>query len=169
MTVRDTSTGMDEKTMERIFEPFFTTKGLSKGTGLGLASVYGLVKSHGGYIDVDSKKGEGATFNIYLPASQEEVSDKEVCPEKIEEGNETLLLVDDEAMLLEVADEILKMMGYTVYTAGGGKEAMEIFKAHHDIESQASEILDRGCNGFIQKPFELADLSRKLRDILDKG
>jgi two-component system cell cycle sensor histidine kinase/response regulator CckA len=208
LAVRDTGTGMDKRTMERIFEPFFTTKGLSKGTGLGLASVYGMVKSHGGYIDVDSKKGKGTTFSIYLPASQEEVSEKELYPEKIERGKETLLLVDDEAILLEVSQEMLEMMGYTVYTAGGGKEAMEIFKAHRDvidivildmimpdmdggetydklkqinpnvkvllssgysIDSQASEILKRGCDGFIQKPFEITDLSRKLRDILDKS
>lgn len=208
LTVRDTGTGMDRRTMERIFEPFFTTKGLSKGTGLGLASVYGMVKAHGGYIDVESKKGKGTTFNIYLPESQEEFPEKEVRPEKIEEGKEILLLVDDEAMLLEVGQEMLEIMGYTVYTAGGGKEAMEIFKAHHDtidmvildmimpdmgggetydklkqinpnvkvllssgysIDSQASEIMKRGCDGFIQKPFEITDLSRKLRDILDKG
>ena len=208
LTVRDNGVGMDKKTMERIFEPFFTTKGLSKGTGLGLASVYGMVKSHGGYIDVDSKKGKGTTFNIYLPASQEEVSDKEVHQEVIEEGKEILLLVDDEAMLLEVGQEMLEIMGYTVFTAGGGKEAIEIFKAHHDtidmvildmimpdvsggetydnlkqinpnvkvllssgysIDSQASEILGRGCDGFIQKPFQITDLSRKLRNILDKG
>jgi two-component system cell cycle sensor histidine kinase/response regulator CckA len=208
LTVMDTGTGMDRKTKEHIFEPFFTTKGLSKGTGLGLASAYGMVKAHGGYIDVESKEGKGTTFNIYLPASQERFPKKEVRPEKIEEGKEILLLVDDEAIVLEVGQKMLEIMGYTVYTAGGGKEAMEIFKARHNtidmvildmimpdmgggetydklkqinpnvkvllssgysIHSQASEILKRGCDGFIQKPFELPDLSRKLRDILEKG
>jgi len=207
LTVRDTGVGMDKKTTERIFEPFFTTKGLAKGTGLGLASVYGMVKAHGGYIDVESKKGMGTTFSIYLPASGKGVPEKKLTPEKIEKGKETLLLVDDEAMILEVGQEMLDTLGYTVIQAGGGKEAVEIYKESKDkislvvldmimpemsggetynqlkeiypnvkvllssgysIYGQASEILERGCDGFIQKPFDMKQLSQKIREILDK-
>jgi two-component system cell cycle sensor histidine kinase/response regulator CckA len=207
MTVRDTGVGMDEKTMDRIFEPFFTTKGLSKGTGLGLASVYGMVKAHGGYIDVDSKKGKGTTFHIYLPASGEEVPEKEAPRETIEEGTEAILLVDDEQMVLEVNQEMLEMMGYTVLAATGGKEAIALYKENNEVislvildmimpdmsggetydhlkainpnikvllssgyslDGEAEEILKRGCDGFIQKPFDIKEVSHKVREIVDK-
>jgi two-component system cell cycle sensor histidine kinase/response regulator CckA len=207
VTVRDTGTGMDRKTMERIFEPFFTTKGLAKGTGLGLASVYGMVKAHGGYIDVESKKGRGTTFNIYLPASEKQILEKKAPQGKIEKGHETVLLVDDEEMILEVSREILETLGYTVIQSQGGKEAIDLYRAHKDnidmvildmimpdmgggetydqlkainpelkallssgysIDGQAKEILERGCDGFIQKPFNMKELSGKIREILDR-
>ncbi len=207
LSVVDTGTGMDKGTMERIFEPFFTTKERAKGLGLGLASVYGMIKAHGGYIDVESQRGKGATFYIYLPISETKVEEAKPRPEKIEKGKETLLLVDDEPLILEVSKEMLEALGYTVLTAKGGKEAIETFKAHkrridmvildmvmpdmnggeaydqlkkinpdvkvllssgYGIDGQASEILERGCDGFIQKPFDMADLSQQLRKILDK-
>jgi two-component system cell cycle sensor histidine kinase/response regulator CckA len=205
--VRDSGSGMDKKTMERIFEPFFTTKGLARGTGLGLASVYGMVKAHGGYIDVDSWKGKGTTFSIYLPASQQEVPERQTTSGRLERGQETLLLVDDEAMVLKVSQELLEMLGYTVIPARGGREALELYRAQRDeidmviidlimpdmgggetydqlrelnphvkvllssgysINGQASEILKRGCDGFIQKPFEARELSQMIRDILNR-
>jgi two-component system, cell cycle sensor histidine kinase and response regulator CckA len=205
VTVRDTGVGMDEKTMDHIFEPFFTTKGLSKGTGLGLSSVYGMVKAHGGYIEVESKTGEGTTFNIYLPASQEEIKEEKVLTGEMRGGTETILLVDDEEQILEVSKEMLKVLGYTVHTANSGKKALAIYREHKDDidmvildmimpdlsggetydqlkqinphvkvllssgysrDSQASEILDRGCDRFIQKPFDIKELSRNLRHIL---
>jgi len=207
LTVRDTGVGMDRKTTERIFEPFFTTKGLAKGTGLGLASVYGIVKAHGGYIDVDSKKGKGTTFSIYLPALKKQGPENKVTPETIERGKEMLMLVDDEAMILEVGQEMLEMLGYTVIQAKGGEKALTLYKKHKDvvelvildmvmpgmgggetydqlkeinpevrvllssgysIDGQAKEILERGCDGFIQKPFNMKQLSQKIREILDK-
>ncbi|UCH08730.1 MAG: FHA domain-containing protein, partial [Deltaproteobacteria bacterium] len=114
LTITDTGTGMDSKTMERIFDPFFTTKGMSKGTGLGLASVYGIVKAHGGYIDVDSQKGHGTTFSIYLPASDiEGTKEKELVTEVLK-GKEGILLVDDEDVIIDVGHEILKTLGYEV-------------------------------------------------------
>jgi two-component system cell cycle sensor histidine kinase/response regulator CckA len=205
--VRDTGIGMDRKTTERIFEPFFTTKGLAKGTGLGLASVYGMVKAHGGYIDVDSEKGQGTTFSIYLPSSGEKVQEIKASPETIQGGKETLLLVDDEQMVLEVNQEMLEMMGYTVLVAKGGKEAIEFYRENREtislvildmimpdmsgrdtydklktmnpevkvllssgygINGQAAEFLERGCDGFIQKPFDIKEVSHKVREILDK-
>jgi CheY-like chemotaxis protein len=207
LTVRDTGSGMDKETMERIFEPFFTTKGMARGTGLGLASVYGIVKAHGGYIEVGSKKGHGTTFSIYLPASSEKVALKEVeLPEKILKGKETILLVDDEDMVLDVGEQMLKKLGYEVLLAEGGREAIELYNKNRDIidmvlldmimpemgggetydrmkeinpdikvllssgysvDGQATEILKRGCDGFIQKPFDMQGLSQRIRKILD--
>ena len=207
ISLTDTGVGMDEATQQRIFEPFFTTKEMGRDTGLGLASVYGIIKNHGGIITVSSIKGEGATFTIYLPASEKEVIKEEELPEEVVKGTETLLLVDDEDMVLEVGEEILKELGYKVLTARSGKEAIEIYKAHKDeiaivvldmimpvmgggetydrfkeinpdikvllssgysIDGQAQEIMDRGCNGFIQKPFNMRALSQEVRKILDQ-
>jgi two-component system cell cycle sensor histidine kinase/response regulator CckA len=207
LTVRDTGAGMDKETRERIFEPFFTTKGLTKGTGLGLSSAYGIIKGHGGYIDVDSEKGCGTTFSIYLPATKKEVKKEEALPEEIVMGKETVLLVDDEHMVIEGCREMLTKLGYHVSIARNGKDAIEIYKENqdkidiaiidmimpelsggetydrlkkmnpdinvllcsgHSINGQATQILERGCNGFIQKPFNIEVLSIKLREILDK-
>ena len=132
LTVTDTGIGMDPKTVERIFEPFFTTKELGRGTGLGLASVYGIVKGHGGYVDVESEKGRGTTFKIYLPASKEEVYKTIEPPDHISKGTGTILLVDDEEMVLEVGEKLLKAMGYHVLTAREGREAIEVYKKHRE-------------------------------------
>ena len=209
ISVTDTGTGMDDKTLERIFDPFFTTKDMDRGTGLGLASAYGIIKNHSGFIDVYSEKGEGTTFNIYLPASEQRVNDQiaEVS-NGIKHGHETVLLVDDEEMIIEVGELMLQRLGYRVFTAGNGEEAIETYSGKKDIidliimdmiipnmggsetystlkninpdvkvllssgysiNGQAQEILDRGCNGFIQKPFNLNNLSQKIRNILDKA
>lgn len=130
ISITDTGIGMDEETASRIFDPFFTTKTVGRGTGLGLASAYGIVKNHGGMIHVYSEKGHGATFNIYLPAVDVKVeqiafSDKK----KIKHGKEeTVLLVDDETVILDVGKEILNALGYKVFLASGGNEAIEIYK-----------------------------------------
>ncbi|MBW1942787.1 MAG: PAS domain S-box protein [Deltaproteobacteria bacterium] len=207
LTVRDTGIGMDKATTDRIFEPFFTTKGLERGTGLGLASAYGIVKSHGGYIDVQSEKGQGTVFEIYFPASTEIALEESVWDGEIAEGHGTVMMVDDEEMVLEVGEAILEKLGYDVFPANSGKEALEIYRAHRDdidivvldmimpdmgggetfdklremnpqvkvllasgysVDGQAGEILKRGCDGFIQKPFEMDHFSNKLREILDR-
>jgi CheY-like chemotaxis protein len=207
LTVTDTGIGMDKETMERVFEPFFTTKEMGRGTGLGLASAYGIIKGHGGYIDVDSEKEQGATFSIYLPASERKAQEAVKTAELLIKGSETVLLVDDEEVILEVGKELLEGMGYRVITAKDGKEAIEVYeKAREEIDivvldmvmpnmgggeaydrmkeinpeikvllssgfsidGEASEILERGCNGFIQKPFNMEELSAKTREILDK-
>ena len=206
MTIEDTGVGMDEGVQQRIFDPFFTTKEMGRGTGLGLASVYGIVKNHEGFIDVFSKTGQGTRFEIYLPASAKTVPVKEKAVEEFVEGRETVLLVDDETMIVDVGSRMLAKLGYKVFTARDGMEAIEVFQKHQEeidvivldmimpqmsggetydrirkikpgvkvllssgysINGQASEILKRGCNGFIQKPFNLQHLSQSLRAILE--
>ena len=207
LKVRDTGTGMGQKVMDRIFEPFFTTKDLGRGSGLGLASVYGIIKGHGGYIDVESKKGRGAIFSIYLPASEKSIQKTLEIPERIMEGNENILLVDDEALVINVGVQLLKKLGYTALEAQSGREAIEIFmegnhaidmvildmvmpdmsggevydrikridsnvkvllSSGYSIDGQAAEILKRGCEGFIQKPYSMEDFSKKIREVLNK-
>jgi len=132
LTATDTGIGMDKKTMEHIFEPFFTTKGVGKGTGLGLASVYGIIKAHDGYIDVESQKGHGSTFKIYLPVSNRKVTGKAELPVEPIRGSETVLLVDDEETVIDVGRQMLEKMGYTVLVARSGKDSIEIYRAHKD-------------------------------------
>jgi two-component system cell cycle sensor histidine kinase/response regulator CckA len=206
ISVGDNGLGMDEKTIHRIFEPFFTTKKMGRGNGLGLASTYGIIKNHNGLITVQSKKGEGTTFCIYLPASKRRLKKEDTPSEEIVKGPETVLLVDDEDMIIEVGGEILKALGYQVLTAKSGKEAVDLYTKNKDkihmiildmimpglsggetydalkkvnpevkvllssgysVDGEASEILKRGCKGFIQKPFNIKSLSKRLREILD--
>ena len=203
--IKDNGTGMEQKTIARIFEPFFTTKEMGRGSGLGLASAYGIVKGHGGYIDVESEKGNGSVFNIYLPVSESSIRKDSAVPEAVEQGNETVLLVDDEAVILDVGSQLLEKLGYTVIKAQGGEEAIQKYQENmqkidmiildivmpdvggnevyekiktidpevkillssgYSINGQAREILNKGCNGFIQKPFNLKDLSKKIREVL---
>jgi PAS domain S-box-containing protein len=128
VAVTDTGIGMDEQTRKRIFEPFFTTKEMGRGTGLGLASVYGIIKSHNGIVDVYSEKGHGATLTIYLPASEKEIVREKPVTTDIVKGAGTILLVDDEAVIIDVGSEILEVLGYRVSVARSGREAIEIYK-----------------------------------------
>ncbi|MGH9508545.1 MAG: PAS domain S-box protein, partial [Terriglobales bacterium] len=132
LSVRDTGVGMDERTRSRIFEPFFTTKELGKGTGLGLATVYGVVKQSGGYIAVESSIGEGASFDIHLPfvpcAGHESCADAR--PEGLLQGTETVLLIEDEETLCSLSSDFLRQHGYKVLTAGNGAEAIGILQRH---------------------------------------
>ncbi|MDY7031508.1 MAG: response regulator, partial [Thermodesulfobacteriota bacterium] len=131
LTVSDNGYGMNKDTVEHIFEPFYTTKGTGKGTGLGLAMVYGIVKSHGGYITCRSKPGKGTTFKIYLPAAEQEMKVNEVrCEEmlKLKGGRETIMFVDDEAYLRDLGEQILNEFGYTVFTAPDGESALELYR-----------------------------------------
>nr|MBC8362099.1 PAS domain S-box protein [Candidatus Desulfatibia profunda] len=208
ISVADTGVGMDKATLERIFDPFFTTKEMGRGTGLGLASAYGIIKNHGGIINAYSEKGQGAVFSIYLPASEKKVVKEKELPQEILKGDETILLVDDEKIIIDVAKELLKRIGYKVLIAKSGKAAVELYEANtaeidmvildmimpemgggetydrlkkinpdvkvllssgYSIDGQATEILKRGCSGFIQKPFRMKDLSHKLREILDSS
>ncbi|MBN2706537.1 MAG: PAS domain S-box protein, partial [Deltaproteobacteria bacterium] len=133
--VRDTGVGMDEATRKRIFEPFFSTREKDRGTGLGLASVYGIIQNHDGIISVGSEPGQGTTVTLYLPAAQGEVAASESAKADDDEllyGTEGILLVDDESMILEVNSQMLEMMGYRVLTADTGVTALEIYQANRD-------------------------------------
>jgi PAS domain S-box-containing protein len=124
ITVTDTGTGMDEPTRQRIFDPFFTTKEQARGTGLGLASAYGIIRNHSGFITVYSEVGHGTTFNIYLPLSTREPQPSSPRKVEIHTGSETILLIDDEKMIIEVACAMLEKLGYRVLTASSGAQAL---------------------------------------------
>lgn len=204
LTVTDTGIGMNKKTIERIFDPFFTTKEMGRGTGLGLASVYGIIKAHGGYIDVESKKGQGTTFSIYMPASEKKHQQVVKTAEGVIKGTGTVLLVDDEEIVAKVGQDLLEALGYRVLIANDGKETIEVYRKNwknidivildmvmpnigggetydrmkeinqdvkvllssgYSIDGEAANILERGCNGFIQKPFNINDLSQKIAQL----
>ncbi len=132
LAVRDTGTGMNAETLSHIFEPFFTTKEVGKGTGLGLATVYGIVKQHNGWVEVHTLEGEGTTFRIYLPGTNlpAPVMRQNVPTEELLRGSETILVVEDEEPLRELVLNILQSSGYRVYVAGCGSEALEIWRKH---------------------------------------
>jgi two-component system cell cycle sensor histidine kinase/response regulator CckA len=134
LSVADTGTGMSPETLDRIFEPFFTTKEVGKGTGLGLATVYGIVKQHQGWVEVQSRLSFGTTFIVFLPASEKSSYDTtfERAPSKsaVKGGNETILLVEDEPVLRELARVILKDYNYEVIEASSGVEALKVWDQH---------------------------------------
>ncbi len=205
ISVTDSGTGMDEETLKHVFEPFFTTKTMGRGTGLGLATVYGIVKAHKGLITVYSTPGQGSTFHIYLPACPREPSRQLRLPQGVVKGKGTILLIDDEEMILKVASQLLEALGYKVVKAKGGQAGLESYEELMDqvdlvildmimpdlggsqvferlkemnpkvkvllssgyaVNGEAKKILEKGCRGFIQKPFNLAELSQKVQAAL---
>ncbi|HKJ65852.1 MAG TPA: response regulator, partial [Desulfopila sp.] len=206
ISITDSGCGMDETTLQRIFDPFFTTKEKSRGTGLGLASAYGIIKNHKGFITVYSEPDHGATFTIYLPLSERRPLSGGVVEEVVFRGEGHILVVDDEQMITEVGRSMLNQLGYSVSTAGSGREALALLEAQgeridmvlldlimpgmdggavfdairrlhpampvilssgYSLNGYATEIMVRGCSGFIQKPFNLAELSRKIHEVID--
>ena len=163
LRVRDTGLGMDEDTQQRIFEPFFTTKEPGKGTGLGLATAYGIVKQSGGYIRVLTTPGNGAEFLIYLPRT-DAAPDRIVPPQNLSDrqATGTILLVDDEAGVRQVLQRILTTAGYTVVTAEDGAEALQLFVTrNHDFDLLITDIVMPAMDGH-----ELARQCSALRDTL---
>ena len=132
ISITDTGIGMDKATAKRVFEPFFSTKERGRGTGLGLASAYGIIKNHDGFITVYSEKGNGTTLNLYLPASVMEAEKKQLINDEIQEGSGTVLLVDDEEIILSVAEEMIQTLGYNVLTAANGQAAIAVYEAEKD-------------------------------------
>lgn len=206
ITVTDTGIGMDEATQQRIFDPFFTTKAVDRGTGLGLASAYGIIKNHGGIIRTDSKIGHGSTFSIFLPFSEKVSTAEKKKSTEMLKGEGIVLLVDDEEMIIKVGIPMLQRMGYQTLMAKSGTEALKIYQQNkgkiilvildmimpemgggetydrlkainpeikvllstgYSMNGQATDILNRGCNGFIQKPFNMKELSHKIVSVLD--
>jgi len=206
-SVTDTGFGISDDIIERIFEPFFTTKDVGKGTGLGLASAYGIIKNHNGIIRVFSELGNGTTFNIYLPSSDDKIAQDHQISSKMLKGQEKILLVDDEEGTIRVEKMMLKELGYSVVPALSGQEAVQLYKENkmtldlvaldmimpemngkdtydelkrinpqvkvllvsgYSLNKQIEELMDKGCNGFIQKPFNIVQLSQKLREVLEE-
>jgi PAS domain S-box-containing protein len=132
--ISDTGTGMNEATLENIFEPFFTTKEVGKGTGLGLATVYGIVKKHGGYITVDSKPDQGTVFRIYLPAVKAAVDQREDEAVSVKRGDETVLIAEDNEDVRHFMRDVLQNYGYKTIEATDGEDAIEKFTHHGDID-----------------------------------
>ncbi len=133
-SVTDTGSGIAPEIFPRIFEPFFTTKPVGKGTGLGLATVYGIVRQHNGWVDVQSEVGAGTTFRVFLPIikANREATGDDGRDERPVGGNETILVVEDEFPLRELVNSILTALGYRVLEAGTGAKALEIWRAHRD-------------------------------------
>jgi len=206
ISVSDTGTGIAESIQHQIFDPFFTTKEKGRGTGLGLASAYGIIKNHGGIITVHSEVDQGTQFDLYLPQSDQKIQSAPSAGESSVKGSETILLVDDETMITEVGGAMLQKLGYHVISANSGEHAIDIIEkdlshiqlvildmimpgldgkktfdqirrmaptvpvllsSGYSMDSKTAEILEQGGNGFIQKPFNMSELSQKVRSILD--
>ncbi len=205
VSVTDNGKGIEPDIADRIFDPFFTTKGFGHGSGLGLASVFGIVKNHDGIVDFETRLGKGTTFNIYLPLSGGTDEKPRISTVGIISGPETILLVDDEPFILDVGEKMLNKMGYTVLRASCGEEALKIvedprftielvildmimpdiggdevydrlkaFKpdikvllASGNSREDVAGTLDKGCDGFIQKPFSMETLSHAIRKAID--
>jgi CheY-like chemotaxis protein len=197
---------MDKETQSRIFEPFFTTKEKGKGTGLGLSTVYGIVKQSGGYVMVQSEKGHGTTFNIYLPRVEATPEQNVIqAPRAAAGGSETVLLVEDEESVRQLIRETLQAKGYKVVEAENGEAGVEAAEKHKGkIDMVITDVVMPGMGGrelvkrlaetrpetkvlylsgytedaivnegtiesgtaFLQKPFTLLNLSRKVREVL---
>jgi two-component system cell cycle sensor histidine kinase/response regulator CckA len=206
-SVTDKGIGMDQKTIKRIFDPFFTTKEMSRGTGMGLASAYGIIQNHNGFFEVESEVGRGSVFSFFLPAVDGSASKDEACDHtELLDGEETIMVVEDEEMIADVASEMLKNLGYTVLTARSGQEALELYEKQdapidlvildlimpgmsgsrtfdllremnphikvllssgYSLSGEASNIMERGCAGFVQKPYDIYQLSKKVKEILN--
>lgn len=169
ISITDTGVGMDENTRKRIFDPFFTTRQKGRGTGLGLASAYGIIKGHGGFINVYTEVNRGSSFHIYLPASQGKVVAEEKAPAIVTSGHETILLVDDEEMILDATRRMLEGLGYQVCTARNSFEAMEVFRTEQDkIDLVILDMIMPGMGG--GELFEqLKSLKADVRVILASG
>ena len=172
ITIEDNGRGMDKDTLQHIFEPFFTTKEAGKGTGLGLSVVFGIIKQHGGWINVYSEVGKGTAFKIYLPSVPEGVDkekDEEVKLSELKGNGETILVVEDEDGVREFAKRVLANNGYSVIAATTAKEGLELFeKEKGNIDLVFSDVVLPDVDG-IKLVQELSSRSPRLKYILCSG
>lgn len=160
VSVRDNGCGIHKEMLDHIFEPFYTTKPVGKGTGLGLAMVYGSIRTHGGVVEVESEEGNGTTFNIYLPVVKKAVVDEDVTGEEIivQGHGETILLADDDDAVRETAADVLQSLGYRVVSAKNGREAIGMFEAHPEVKLLLFDVVMPELGGI-----EALEVIRKLR------
>jgi PAS domain S-box-containing protein len=172
LSVTDTGEGMDEATLGRIFEPFFTTKARGKGTGLGLAVAYGVVKSHRGYIDVESTVGKGTTFHLYFPVPSQKYESLGVAKEELKDvvgGKETILIVEDEEVLLDLVTTICQAKGYTILTARDGEEAVKTYAEHKEKISLVLTDLGLPKLGGFEEFLEIKRINPNVKVIFASG
>ncbi|HQL01710.1 MAG TPA: response regulator, partial [Smithellaceae bacterium] len=169
ISITDNGIGMDDKTLQRIFDPFFTTKEMGRGTGLGLASAYGIIKGHGGTISVSSATGEGSTFDIYLPASSSTPESEQTDSSETIGGHETVLLVDDEEIITDVSGRLLEELGYRVLVAHSGDEALVVYNNRcSEIDLVIVDMIMPGMSG--SETFDrLKAINPDVRVILSSG
>jgi CheY-like chemotaxis protein len=159
LSVSDTGSGIDRDVLERMFEPFYTTKETGKGTGLGLATVFGIMKQHNGHIEVETEKGRGTVFHAYFPAGGEDESDQMVKEQmRSSRGDESILLVEDDSTVREMLVDALRPLGYKVTAFPSGNEALEHFRENGDFDLLLTDLVLPGMNGR-----ELVDKVRELR------
>jgi len=171
LLVSDTGIGMDAATLKRIFEPFFTTKEAGVGTGLGLATVHGIVAQHQGWVEVTSEPGRGSAFKVFLPASSASAEAPAVAPiEPVERGHETILLVEDEASVRGLVAKVLRARGYRVLEASGGQEAMALWQRHGgDVDLLLTDmVMPEGMTG-VELTEQLRRLKPGLKAVISSG
>ncbi|NOY77603.1 MAG: PAS domain S-box protein [Calditrichaeota bacterium] len=207
IAIRDTGVGMDSDTLSKIFDPFFTTKSPGKGTGLGLSMVYGIIKNHNGFLDVESEIGVGTEFHIYLPAKKTSSYPKKgkLMEKSFQSGKGRILIVDDEDVIRTVLSRMLVRMGFSVSMASDGQEAIQLFRESpenfdliiidmlmpvmdgketfqalksldphvrvllstgYTLDESAQSLIDQGVLGYLHKPYNINELSKKLEAIL---
>jgi two-component system cell cycle sensor histidine kinase/response regulator CckA len=168
LRVKDSGQGMSAETQERVFEPFFTTKSPALGTGLGLATVYGIVKQHGGHIVVESAPGAGSSFSVYFPASAEPLSSKEPVAARPEARRGKLLLVDDDEAVRSVIATILRRAGHDVTVVSGAKQAIESSRGMLGLDLLVTDVVMPEMSG-IELSRELRQASPTLKVLLLSG
>jgi PAS domain S-box-containing protein len=208
ISIEDTGVGMTKETCQQVFDPFFSTKEKYLGSGLGLASAYGIIKNHGGIITVYSDLGRGTTISIYLPVSEKTAFIETQIEDNIVRGSGTILLIDDEEIIIDVGKPMMENLGYRVIAANCGEKAVDavsengdnidlvildlimpgmdggrtfdairdiqpkmpiILSSGYSLKGKATDIMRRGCNAFIQKPFNISELSQLIRKVLDEA
>ena len=169
ISIADTGIGMEDSVRQRVFDPFFTTREIGRGTGLGLASSYGIVRNHDGIITVESDLGKGSTFCLYFPVSENTAIQEKAVSRNLVKGNEKILFIDDEEMVIDVGKHMLDRLGYEVVTANSGREAVEIFRSNYpSIEMVILDMIMPDMGG--GETFDqLKDINPQVRVLLSSG